>query len=78
MNRLAHRGAFVSFPKILTNARQLPGRGKSMLAHSVILTSLSFCGGSRVEGSMSRVEGTMSRVIFFSIFFYRENVLLFN
>ena len=33
---------------------------------------------SRVEGSMSRVEGTMSRVIFFSIFFYRENVLLFN
>ena len=35
---------------------------------------------SRVEGSMSWVEGTMSRVIFFSIFF-KENVvllLLFN
>ena len=38
-------------------------------------SSLSFCRGSRVEGSMSRVEGTMLRVIFFP-FFYIENVLL--
>ena len=31
-------------------------------------TSLSFCQGSRVEGSMSRVEGN----IFFPIFFWGE------
>ena len=45
----------------------LPNNGKESR-----YASLSFCRGSRVEGSMSRVEGTMSRVegnIFFPIFF---------
>ena len=38
--------------------------------------SLSFCRGSKVEGSMSRIEGTMSRVIFFSIFLQRKCVVV--
>ena len=51
----------------------LPNNGKESR-----YASLSFCRGSRVEGSMSRVEGTMSRVevnIFFQ-FFFLEKVII--
>ena len=52
----------------------LPNNGKESR-----YASLSFCRGSRVEGSMSRVEGTMSRVegnIFFFQFFFLEKVII--
>ena len=52
----------------------LPNNGKESR-----YASLSFCRGSRVEGSMSRVEGTMSRVegnIFFSNFWHWLHRLL--
>ena len=60
-----------------TTTTRLPSShpGTSIIIYMTVLfsSSLSFCRGSRVEGSMSRVEGTMSRVIFFF-----SILLLFN
>ena len=48
-------GAFVSFPKKLTNARQLPGRGKE---HACSFGHFDeFIFSSRVKGRGFHVEG---------------------
>ena len=41
MNCLAPPGDFASFPKKLTNARQLPNRGMSKLAIDLVMVSTS-------------------------------------
>ena len=59
--------SLVATPQCNNNEGRYYSRGRSSVPPKILLMkSLSFCRGSRVEGSMSRVEGN----IFFSKFFF--------